>query len=72
MRPIWKPYISWSECGVLTRKMGELQDAIVKDLSNGKQESGILHTDDRIRVAMIELQQAIERIKLKDDTTRRD
>ena len=46
--------------------MNELHREIVESLSRGKHESGILYDDSSLRVAMIDLQKTIERIRLKD------
>jgi hypothetical protein len=73
MKPLWESYMSWSDCGMLTRQMGQVQDRIVKSLASGMHESGILKNHDFLSVELLTLLQMIERVrekKPKDDPTK--
>ena len=66
MRPLWKSWMSWSDCQVLTIKMNEVNLRIVQALNSGKNENHLLFNHDFLSVALIDLRQTIERIQEKD------
>lgn len=66
MRPLWKSWLSWADCRVITSKMNEVHKQMVEALASGKNENHCMFNHDMLSVALIDLKNTIVQIQKKD------